>query len=154
MIQSPFHFQYTGSSDHCFVSMMTLGEPEAWSPSSLKEKNLLSHVAWAVLALQSCLTLWDPMDCSPPAPLSVAFSRQEYLSGLPCPFPGDLPIPGIKFTSLIFPALAGRFFTTSAAWEVPYVVQSGDIELLPHSLLKRRSWSQPFTSSTCPEKGQ
>ena len=30
------------------------------------------------------------------APLSMRFSRQEYWSGLPCPFPGDLPNPGIE----------------------------------------------------------
>ena len=29
------------------------------------------------------------------APLSMVFSRQEYLSGLPCPPPGDLPNPGV-----------------------------------------------------------
>ena len=29
-------------------------------------------------------------------PLSMAFSRQEYWSGLPFPFPGDLPDPGIE----------------------------------------------------------
>ena len=30
------------------------------------------------------------------APLSMQFSRQEYWSGLPFTFPGDLPDPGIK----------------------------------------------------------
>ena len=30
------------------------------------------------------------------APLSMRFSRQEHLSGLPCPPPGDLPDPGIE----------------------------------------------------------
>ena len=30
------------------------------------------------------------------APLSVAFPRQEYWSGLPFPSPGDLPDPGIE----------------------------------------------------------
>ena len=29
------------------------------------------------------------------APLSVAFPRQEYWSGLPFPSPGDLPAPGL-----------------------------------------------------------
>ena len=48
------------------------------------------------------------------APLSVGFSRQEYWSGLPCPHPGDLPGPGIEPASLMFTALAGRFFTKSA----------------------------------------
>ena len=30
------------------------------------------------------------------APTSMGFSRQEYWSGLPFPFPGDLPNPGIE----------------------------------------------------------
>ena len=47
------------------------------------------------------------------APLSMGFSKQEYWSGLPCPPPGDLPDPGIKLASLMSPALAGGFFTTS-----------------------------------------
>ena len=33
------------------------------------------------------------------APLSVEFSRQEHWSGLPFPFPGDLPDPGIEAAS-------------------------------------------------------
>ena len=51
------------------------------------------------------------------APLSTGFSRQEYCSGLPLPSPGDLPYTGIKPAPLLSPALAGRFFTTSATWE-------------------------------------
>ena len=51
------------------------------------------------------------------APLLIGFSRQEYWSGLPCPPPGDLPNPGTEPTSLTSPALASRFFTTSAPWE-------------------------------------
>ena len=43
-----------------------------------------------------CPTLWDPMDCSRQAPLSMGFFRQEYWSGLPFPSPGDLPDPGIE----------------------------------------------------------
>ena len=68
-------------------------------------------------SLQSCLTLCDPMDCNPPGSSSMGFSRQEYWSGLPCPPPGDLPEPGIKPRSPMFPALAGGFFTTSTTWE-------------------------------------
>ena len=51
------------------------------------------------------------------APLSMGFSRQEYWSGLPFPSPGDLPNPGIEPMSLMFPALAARFFTPSTTWE-------------------------------------
>ena len=61
---------------------------------------------------QSCPILCDPVDCSPAAPLSVEFSRQEYWRGLPFPTPGDLPDPGIEPASLVSPALAGRSFTT------------------------------------------
>ena len=38
---------------------------------------------------QSCLTLWDSMDGTPQAPLSMEFSRQQYQSGYPFPPPGD-----------------------------------------------------------------
>ncbi|CAI9176124.1 unnamed protein product [Rangifer tarandus platyrhynchus] len=63
-------------------------------------------------------TLCNPMEYSQ-APLSVGFPRQEYWSGLPCPPPGDLPDPVIEHLSLMSPALAGGFFTTSATWEAP-----------------------------------
>ena len=49
-----------------------------------------------MLVIQSRLTLWDPMDCSPQVSLSMEFSRQEHWSGLSFPSPGDLPDPGIK----------------------------------------------------------
>ena len=68
-------------------------------------------------SFQSCPTLCDPIDYSLRGSSIMGFSRQEYWSGLPCPPPGDLPDPGIEFASLISPALAGGFFTTSATWE-------------------------------------
>ena len=58
-----------------------------------------------------------PWSVARQAPLSMGFSRQEYWSELPFPSPGDLPDPGIELTSLISPALTGRFFTTSTTWE-------------------------------------
>ena len=42
-------------------------------------------------------------------PLSLGFCRQEYWSGLPFPSLRDLPDPGIE---PMYPAMAGRFFTT------------------------------------------
>ena len=44
----------------------------------------------------------------------MGFSKQEYWSGLPFPFPEDLPEPGMEPTS---PALEGGFFTTEPAGE-------------------------------------
>ena len=76
--------------------------------------------------LPSCRTLSNPMDCvAHQAPLSMGFSKQEYWSGLPCPPPGDLPNPGIKPESLTSPALADRFFSTTATQEA-----SSDFELI------------------------
>ena len=51
------------------------------------------------------------------APLPMWFSRQEHWSGVPCPPPENLPDPGIEPASLIFPALAGQFFTMSTPGE-------------------------------------
>ena len=65
-------------------------------------------------SLQSCLTLWT---VALQALLSMEFARQEYWSGLPCPLPGDLSNLGIEPASLMSPALAGRFFTTSTTWK-------------------------------------
>ena len=44
-------------------------------------------------------------------PVSIGFLKQEYWSGLPSSPPGDLPNPEVDPTSLMSPALAGRFFT-------------------------------------------
>ena len=49
----------------------------------------------------------------------MGFSRQEYWCGLPCSPPGDLPDLEIEPLSPMSPALAGRFFTTSATWDHP-----------------------------------
>ena len=61
--------------------------------------------------------------------VTVGFSRQEYWSGLPCPPPVDLPDPGIELTSLMSPALAGRFFTTRALWEAHGEVHIKDLKV-------------------------
>ena len=53
-----------------------------------------------------------PGTVAPQAPLSVAFPRRGYWSGLPFPSTGgDLPDPGIEPVS---PALAGGFFTAES----------------------------------------
>ena len=63
-----------------------------------------------------CLSLGHVQFFAPPwsaacwAPLSMEFSRQEYWSRLPFPFPGDHSSPGIEPMSLASPTLAGGFF--------------------------------------------
>ena len=59
----------------------------------------------ACLVAQSCLTLCDPLDCSPSDSSVFEIFRQEF--GVRCCFllQGDLPSPRIEPTSLVSPAL-------------------------------------------------
>ena len=68
-------------------------------------------LALGEMAPHSSTLAWKiPWTVAHQAPLSMGFPREEYLSGLPFPSPGDHPNPGIDPAS---PALAGGFFTTS-----------------------------------------
>ena len=50
----------------------------------------------------SCVQLFaTPWTVAGQAPLSMEFSRQEYLRGVPFSSPGDLPHPGIECVSCI-----------------------------------------------------
>ena len=73
--------------------------------------------AWC-FSHQAVFDLVTPRTVTCYASLSMGFSRKEYWSRLPFPTREDLPGPGIKPASLESPALAGRFFTASATWEV------------------------------------
>ena len=64
------------------------------------------------------------MGCSTPASSVHEISRQEHWSGLPFPTLEDLPNPGTEPISLTFPALAGRFFTTSTTWKATWTYGS------------------------------
>ena len=75
----------------------------------IKITSVLSHFSHVELFA-------TPRTIAQQAPLSMGFSKQEYWSALPCPPPGDLPNPGIKPVSLMSPALAGSFFTTSTIY--------------------------------------
>ena len=73
------------------------------------------HSTWYMQAklLQSCLTLCDPMDCSPPgSSVHDTILQARTLEWITMPS-GDLPDPGIEPVSLTSIALAGGFFTTS-----------------------------------------
>ena len=49
----------------------------------------IDAAAAAAKSLQSCPTLCDPLDGSPPGSPSMGFSRQEHCSGLPFPSPAN-----------------------------------------------------------------
>ena len=61
-------------------------------------------------SLQSCLTLYDPMDCSPPGSFVHRILQAGILEWSPFPPPANLPDLGIDPVS---PVLGGRFFTTA-----------------------------------------
>ena len=71
-----------------------------------------------MLSCFSCVQLCDPMGCSLPGSSvhEILSARILEWVAMPSP-PGDIPDPGIKPMSLRSPALADRFFTTSATWE-------------------------------------
>ena len=61
----------------------------------------------------SCFQLFaTPWTIAHQPPLSLEFSRKEFLSRLPFTPPGDLPDPEIEPVSPGSPTLAGRFFIT------------------------------------------
>ena len=56
------------------------------------------------------------MDCSPPGSSVYGLLQARILEWVAMPLPGDLPNPGVEPTSLMPPALADKFFTTSTTW--------------------------------------
>ena len=86
-----------------------------WLPRRRGDRPLTSALlALGILCMraQLCLTLCNPMGCSPPGSSVLRFSRQESWSGLPFPPPGDLPDPEIEPMSPMSPAFTGSFCTT------------------------------------------
>ena len=63
-----------------------------------------------VLSLSHVQLFVTPWAVACQTPLCMEFSSQEYWNGLSFPTPGNLPDPGIEPSSLVYPALAGRFF--------------------------------------------
>ena len=68
-------------------------------------------------SLQSCLTLCNPMDYSPPGSSVHGILQEEYWSELRFPPPWDLTDPRIEAEPLKSPTLAGGFFTSEPSWK-------------------------------------
>ena len=81
---------------------------------------LMTGTCVCAKSLHSGPTLCHPTDCTHQAFLFTGFPKQAYWSGLPFPPSGDLSNPGIQPISLMSPALAGKFFITSATWEADW----------------------------------
>ena len=63
--------------------------------------------SYCCLLSQSCPTLCDPTDCSPPGSFLHGILQARHWRVLPSPPPKDLPNPGIESAS---PALAGTTY--------------------------------------------
>ena len=79
----------------------------------------ITQCAQSLSRLQLFVTTWTAPH---QAPLSMWLSRQGYWSRLPFPPPGDLADPRIKLVSPVFPALAGRLFTTVPPGKPNYAI--------------------------------
>ena len=82
------------------------------------QKLIAGYYIWyaACQLLQTCPTLCDPMDCSPPGSSVHGILQARILEWVTMPSSGSSD-PGIKPTSLMFPVLAVGLFTTSTTWE-------------------------------------
>ena len=75
---------------------------------------LCLHCVLHAKLLQSCLTLCNRIDCSPPGSSVHEILQERILEWVAVSFSREPHNPGIKPVSLTSPALAGGFFTTSA----------------------------------------
>ena len=81
------------------------------------KKFAAAAAATAAKSLQLFPTLCDPMDHSPPSSFVHGISQARILEWVVMLFSRGSSRLRIKPTSLMSPALAGRFFTTSTTWK-------------------------------------
>ena len=94
---------------HCFLDLLCSQKRER-----IKYSFLFFFLCTYYQSLQSCPTLCDPMDCSPPHSSVHGILQARILECVAISFSRGSSQPRMKFSS---PALAGEFFTTSATWE-------------------------------------
>ena len=76
-------------------------------------------------SLQSCLTLWDVMDCSPSGSSVLGILQAvKFWSGLSCPPSEDILDTWIKITSTCGSFIARRFFTSEPLGKIMYTFSS------------------------------
>ena len=103
--KNSYHWRMMGQSKQKIITT-AIGKKQIWNYPCFS----------FCLVGQSCLTLSNRMDCSPPGSSIHGISQARILgNGLPFPSPGDLPDPGSEPTS---PALIGRWVLYHwATWE-------------------------------------
>ena len=83
------------------------------------------------------------------APLSLGFLRHKYWSGLPFPFPGDLPNPEVEPRSPGLLHLAGGFFTTEPPGK-PFIMLFSCSVMFDSSWLDGLQHARLSCPSPCP----
>ena len=136
-------------AEGCSFILVGHGRPKGHMSGDLtnEEKLLFSSSLPFLLSFSSlwvlCSVVLVVSDSATPwpvahqAPLSMGFSLQ-YWSGLPCPFPGVLPNPGLQ---TCISCITGEFFTCRAIREAP-------LHLNPNSDKWDSSWSYLSEVST------
>ena len=93
------------------------------------------HRAVLYLAAQSCLTLCDPMDCSPPGSLSMGILQERILEWIAMPSSRGSSQPRDR---TLVSHIAGRFFTV---WATTLNTGVGSLYLL-QGIFPTRNWTE------------
>ena len=101
-----------------------------------------------MLVAQSCWTLCDSWAVARQVPLSMEFSRQGYWNGLPFPFPGDLPNPGIEPRSPILWADSLPLSHQGSLYNIKYILINLTVKALSLiiQLVSALLWAEIVTS--------
>ena len=94
-----YPFQYSGLEN--FMDYNPWGHKESDTTERLSHVSppfYTMHSMWLLVFIVGHDTFVTSWTIAHQAPLSMGFPRQEYWSGLPFPFPGDLPHLGIFLT--------------------------------------------------------
>ena len=98
---------------------MAADEKVPWSSATRgKREQLIVIMKVKVLVTQSCPTLCNPMNCSPPGFSVHGISQARILEWVAIPSPGDLFNPRSEPVSL---ALVGGFFITESPGKPPQI---------------------------------
>ena len=99
------------------ISKMEIHEAKHSPHQNLRD---FLHSMHACALSSSCPTLYDPVNCSLPRSSVHGILQERILEGVAVPSSKGSSWPRDQvLISLPSPALAGRFFTSSASWEAP-----------------------------------
>ena len=92
--------------------------PEVLKPGHVRQQGTAFMTQCArMLPLQLCPALCNPKDCSPPGSSVHGIPQARLLEWVAIPLSRGSSQPRDRTTSLMSPALAEGFFTTSTTWE-------------------------------------